>query len=112
MTPILDIGQSITLSGQSGAIYHGRIYNKASDEPFLGHAIVCLTNSTFNDHQWRHNMNSIFRTNDTVSTLNEFKNRDDISHLILISQHPFHADATDAVDDLIRYYIHQRTHTI
>lgn len=107
MTQILDIGQAVTLSGKSGALYDGRIYNKASDESLSGHAIACLTNSTFHDHHWTHKMNSVFRTNDAKAVLEDFKKRDDISHLILISQHPYQSGATDMVDDLIRRYIHQ-----
>jgi hypothetical protein len=106
MNQILDLGQPITLSGKSGALYDGRIYSKASDDSFSGHAIVCLTNSTFNDHHWTHKMNSVFRTDDAKATLEDFKRRDDISHLILISQHPYQATA-DFVDDLVRQYIHQ-----
>jgi len=108
MALILDIGQSITLSGQSGALYDGKIYDKSSDDAFSGHAIVCLTNSTFHDHHWTHQMNSVFRTHDAKTALEEFKKRDDISHLILISQHPYQSETTDAVDDLIRRYIHQQ----
>jgi len=107
MTQILDIGQAITVSGKSGALYDGRIYNKSSDDSLSGHAIVCLTNSSFDDHHWSHKMNSVFRTSDAKSVLEEFKKRDDISHLILISQHPHQSGATDIVDDLIRHYIHQ-----
>ena len=107
MTPILDLGQPVTLSGRSGALYDGRIYTKSSDNAFSGHAIVCLTNSTFQDHHWTHFMNSIFRTNDARATFTQFKEREDISHLILISQHPFHTGDSDAVDDLTRQYLHQ-----
>ena len=107
MTPILDIGQSITLSGISGAAYNGRIYNKASEDAISGHAIVCLTNSHFDDHHWTHHMNSIFSTSDAKAAFTLFKKRDDISHLILISQHPFQKESTDSVDDLIRHFIHQ-----
>jgi hypothetical protein len=101
MTQILDIGQAVTLSGKSGALYDGRIYNKSSDDSLSGHAIACLTNSTFHDHHWTHKMNSV---------LEDFKKRDDISHLILISQHPYQSGAMDTVDDLIRRYIHQDAH--
>ena len=106
MNQILDLGQPITLSGKSGALYDGRIYSKESDDSFAGHAIVCLTNSTFHDHHWTHQINSVFRTDDAKASLQEFKKRDDISHLILISQHPYQVTG-DAVDDLIRHYIHQ-----
>ena len=112
MKRILDMGQPVTLSGRSGALYYGTIYNKCSDESFSGHAIVCLTNSIFHDHQWIHIMNSIFRTNNAKAVLLEFKKRDDISHLVMISQHPFQVEATDTIDDLIRHYIHQGTQKI
>src|SRR6478672_6234134 len=98
MIPILNMGQSVTLSGRSGAFYYGTIYNKSSDDAFSGHAIVCLTTSVFHNHQWTHFVNSIFRTNNAKAALAEFKKRDDISHLILISQHPFQVETIDTVD--------------
>ena len=106
MIDIINTGQPIDLLGKSGERYLGRIYEKKSQSTFLGPAIVCLTNSTFSDHDWKHSMNSIYRTEDAIKSMEEFKERSDISHVILIPLGSLQYGKRDMVDDLIRQYLH------
>ena len=107
MTVIINDGQSIKMTGKSGREYTGRICTKESESSFTGGAIVCLTNSHFVDHQWQHAVNSIHKTEDVETAMAAFKERGDISHLIIIPQPSFLTPGPDVVDDLIRRYIHR-----
>lgn len=99
--------QDIQLSGKSGEIYSGKIYkDKNSISTLTGEAIVCLTNSHLSDDKWSHHMNSIYNTHDVKNALEHFRNRDDITHLILIPQQSTAPSQKDDVDDLIRNYLH------
>jgi hypothetical protein len=109
MIDIINTGQPIQLSGKSGEQYAGTIYNKESHSTLTGPAIVCLTISTFANHQWSHSVNAIYRTDDTVQSMEEFKNRGDVSHLIVIPIGLLQYGKRDMVDDLIRQYLHGRT---
>ena len=102
-----ETGTDVQLRGKSGETYAGRIYaEKDARTSLSGKSIVCLTNSSFSDGQWHHRMNSIFSSDDLQNTLEHFKMRDDISHLILISQDANGSHPRDEVDDLIRAYLH------
>src|SRR5215218_9342003 len=78
-------GQDIELVGWSGERYAGKIYeHKNSTSALRGRAIACLTNSTQEEGGWAHRINSIYNTENITEELAHFRNRDDISHLILI----------------------------
>ena len=102
-----ETGQDVQLLGKSGETYTGRIYaDKEVNSSISGRTIVCLTNSEYAEGQWHHRMNSIFSSSDIKQTLDHFKGRDDISHLILIPQQTDANLQKDHVDDLIRAYLH------
>src|SRR5947209_9539942 len=107
MMEILNTGQPIALRGKSGEQYLGIIYDKESDSTVSGRGIVCLTKSNFIDHEWSHSINSIYNTDDVKIAVEDFKNRDDISHVIIIPLNPLDLGKNDKVDDLIRAYIHK-----
>ena len=99
-------GQDIHVAGKSGDVYYGKIYaNKNSTSSLSGAAIVCLSNSQYIASEWKHQMNSIYNTDDLVKELTHFQKRDDISHLIIIP-HAIGFGNKDEVDDLIRNYLH------
>lgn len=100
--------QDIRLTGKSGQIYHGKIYSDKDDTATLsGRAIAILTNSTPSAGGWTHQVNSIYNTENIQAELAHFRDRDDISHLILLPYNWNENDIQDKVDDLIRQYIHQ-----
>jgi|GEM_PF-2957939 len=104
---VQESGQDVQLSGKSGETYTGRIYgDKEANTTISGRTIVCLTNSEYAEGQWHHRMNSIFSSSDVKQTLEHFKGRDDISHLILIPQETGTDPQKDHIDDLIRAYLH------
>lgn len=101
-------GQDIELTGKSGHRYTGKIYSdKNSTSTLAGRAIACLTNSVPTAQGWEHHVNSIYNTGDVHRELAHFKDRDDISHLILLPYSSIAGGAPDPVDDLIRQYIHR-----
>ncbi len=92
--------------GKSGEVYHGKIYcDKNCETAIAGPAIICLTNSRFQEDQWHHRMNSIYMTSQVQAALAYFKVRDDISHMIVISKQSLAFSAVDHVDNLIRQYL-------
>ncbi len=108
MTDIVETGKDIELTGKSGERYAGKIYtNKHSTSSLTGRAIGCLSNSLLTDHGWSHQVNAIYNTDRVSDEMEHFKNRDDISHLILIPYATNELGVVDKVDDLIRSYIHR-----
>lgn len=104
---VQETGLDVQLSGKSGETYTGRIYaDKEANSTISGQTIVCLTNSDYTEGQWHHRVNSIFSSSDVRQTLEHFKSRDDISHLILIPQESTTNHQKDHIDDLIRAYLH------
>ena len=105
---ITECGQDIELTGKSGERYAGKLYtDKNSTSSLSGRAIACLSNSTQDENGWSHHVNSIYNTEKVNDELAHFKERDDISHLILIPYNGNENGVEDKVDDLIRSYIHQ-----
>jgi len=102
-----NLGQAIELTGKSGHTYQGMLYeDKSSSSGINAPAIVCLTNSYYDESGWHHVIRDIYDTHNVEQTLAHFRERDDISHLILI---PKITDTTadwDQIDDLRRHYIH------
>lgn len=102
-------GQDIELVGWSGERYTGKIYeDKNGTSALSGRAIACLTNSKQEEGRWTHRINSIYNTENVTEELAHFRDRDDISHLILIPYSSISSSGvSDKVDDLIRSYIHR-----
>lgn len=104
---IAESGQDVHLFGKAGELYRGKIYaEKTGTSNLSGGAIVCLTNSRFDDNGWHHHMNSIYNTPDVNEALEHFKTRDDISHVIIIPHQTIASNGGDDVDNLIRNYLH------
>lgn len=103
-----ECGHDIVLTGESGAQYTGKIYTDKNDTSTLaGKAIACLSNSSKVEGGWHHRINSIYNTENPTEELAHFRERDDISHLILIPYNTNQNSVTDKVNDLIRHYIHR-----
>ena len=99
--------KNISLIGKSGNEYFGKIYDdKDSTTSLSGPVIVCLSNTTWEDNHWLHAICDIY-TDDAQDALEHFKERDDISHLILIPNLSSEYAGTDKIDDLRRRYIHR-----
>jgi hypothetical protein len=107
MQQILNLGQDIILTGKSGAIYRGRILDKECTTLSTSHAIACLTNSHYADGQWHHHFNSVYNTDNEKEAVEQFQERQDITHLILIPRNLYDLGKLDKIQDLIRNYIHQ-----
>jgi len=104
----VECGQDIELVGKSGQRYTGKIYrDKNGHSAIAGRAIACLSNSRLEDGNWQHQINSIYNTENIQDELAHFKDRDDISHLILLPYAANEGGVVDKVDDLIRSYIHR-----
>ena len=98
--------RNISLVGVSGMEYYGKIYeDKTGTTSLSGPAIVCLTHTRWEDNHWQHNMQAIYN-DDAVHAYNHFKERGDISHIILVPADIEHKDI-DAIDDLRRQYVHK-----
>jgi hypothetical protein len=98
--------RNISLVGKSGNEYYGKIYDKNSDSSLSGQAIVCLSNTRWEDNHWQHNIRDIYNDASTHA-IQHFKERDDISHLILIPADSLEPKGIDVIDDLRRQYIHK-----
>jgi hypothetical protein len=107
MNDTIESGQDVELIGQSGSRYTGKIYAaKNSASSIAGRAIAVLSNSTYTDEGWVHHVNSIYNTDNIGEELAHFRQRDDISHLILLPYIDNDNGVQDKVDDLIRQYLH------
>jgi len=107
MADRIESGNDIELAGKSGASYSGKIYHdKNSTTTLPPKAIVCLSNSDIVDGRWQHQIRDIYNTHDVNHALAHFRERDDISHLILISPQE-EETGMDRIDDLRRNYIHK-----
>ena len=97
---------AIALTGKSGAAYFGKIYSRKGRSGISGPAIVCLTNSRYDNDTWQHQVRDIYQTDDAREAFRQFKRRDDIDNLMLITSasddHP-----EDKVRDLIEAYVHK-----
>ena len=72
MTEIVNLGRDIELSGKSGIVYHGKIYDKESENNFAGQAIVVLSNSSY-EGKWHHNVNAIYMTDNAEQAFVDFQ---------------------------------------
>jgi len=99
--------QNISLIGKSGHEYYGKIYDHENSITSLeGPVVVCLTNTRWYDNHWQHAVRDIYN-DDARRALRHFRERDDISHLILLPNDPADPSGMDKIDDLRRRYIHQ-----
>jgi hypothetical protein len=101
-------GQPIELLGKSGAAYNGTIYAKNDSTVSMpAHAIIGLANSALFNGLWQHAVNAFYRTDNVQQEMDNFRSREDLSHMIVIPVNPAEHSQIDKVDDLIRSYIHQ-----
>ena len=108
MTQMHDSGIDIVLVGKSGENYHGKLYeDKNSTTTLSGSAIICLSNSHFTDNTWHHSVRDIYDMASIEQALNHFKERDDISHIIVLPKEALANKGIDIIDDLRRNYIHK-----
>ncbi len=108
MTNIIDRGESLEVYGKSGNSYQARIYSdKNSTSNISSPAIVCLTNSRYTNSGWEHQVKGIYNTDDPEEALRHFKEREDVTHLILIPEITDQYVSIDKVADLIQNYIHK-----
>jgi hypothetical protein len=100
-------GEEIELTGNSGHRYSGRIFSREdSISDLSGKAIVCLTTSNYANEGWKHQVNSIYDTENITGEMAHLQSRDDISHMILLPYSRNDNGVNDKVDDLIRQYLH------
>jgi len=98
--------RNISLVGKSGNEYFGKMYeDKNSATGISGSAIVCLSNTRWEDNRWQFNIRDIYN-DDSLNALEHFKERDDISHIILIPGDTETSQGIDIIDDLRRQYLH------
>ena len=98
--------RNISLVGKSGREYYGKMYDKNSNSSLSGQAIVCLSNTRWEDNHWQHNIRDIYNDS-SAHAIKHFNERDDISHLILIPADSLEPKGIDVIDDLRRQYIHK-----
>ncbi len=99
--------RNMSLVGKSGTEYYGKIYeDKSGTTGLSGPAIVCLSHTRWQENHWQHDINAIYN-DDALSAYNHFKERDDISHIILIPADAAEQKGIDVIDDLRRQYIHR-----
>jgi hypothetical protein len=97
-------GQPMELTGKSGTTYKGVIYHRGQRPAHLpAHAIICLTNSVYAMGTWHHAVVNVFGTRQAVQELERFRQRSDLSHIIVI---PAGKNEGRVVDDLIRQHLH------
>lgn len=97
-------GQPLELTGKSGTAYKGVIYHKGQRPPNLpAHAILCLTNSVNTMGTWHHAVANVFGTRQVAQELERFRERGDLSHVIVI---PAGKNEGRVVDDLVRQHLH------
>lgn len=100
------VERNMSLVGKSGTEYYGKMYeDKRGTTVLSGPAIVCLGHARWQDNHWKHDINAIYN-DDALHAHNHFKERDDISHLILIPYDSAELKGIDVIDDLRRQYIH------
>ena len=97
--------RNISLVGKSGNEYFGKMYeDKKNVTGISGSAIVCLSNTLWDDNHWQFNIRDIYN-DDALTALEHFKERNDISHIILIPMDTETWQGIDVIDDLRRQYL-------
>ena len=100
------VERNMSLVGKSGTEYHGKIYgDKTGTTGLSGVTIVCLGHTRRVQNGWEYNIRAIYN-DDALHAYNHFKERDDISYLILIPYDSADQRGIDVIDDLRRQYIH------
>ena len=110
MYETVESGQDIQLNGKSGRVYNAKIYSdKQGNTGLMQKAIACLSNSHWDGNTWHHQIRDIYDVEDPKAALDHFRERDDLSHIILITKEGEGADTDpfDKIDDLRRSYIHR-----
>jgi hypothetical protein len=64
------------------------------------------TTNSEEDNHWQHTIHAIYN-DDALHAHTHFKERDDVSHMILIPPDPAGEKGIDVIDDLRRQYIHK-----
>jgi len=100
-------GEEVELRGKSGTAYRGTLYSRAQHPASLPkRAIICLTNSAYSNDNWQHRLVDVYRTEGVANELKRFRERRDLSHVIVIPDNPGQKGPADKTDDLIRNYLH------
>ena len=108
MTNNIESGEDVVLYGKSGATYRGKIYTDKNGVTELStRTIVGLSNSKLTEGKWEHQIRDFYNTEDPQEALLHFRERDDITHLILIPSTSNDFAGIDQVHDLIQNYIHK-----
>jgi len=103
-----DEGEELELKGKSGTAYPGTIYSKGQHPASLpARAIVCLTNSEYHDNSWKHRVMNVYRTEGVANEMKRFRERADLTHMIVIPDKGSQKGPVDRTDDLIRNYLHR-----
>jgi len=101
------VERNMSLVGKSGTEYHGKMYEgKGGTTALSGLTIVCLGNTRWVENYWQHTIHAIYN-DDALHAYNHFKERDDVSRLILIPYDSAELKCIDVIDDLRRQYIHK-----
>jgi hypothetical protein len=99
--------RNISLIGKSGNEYYGKIYeDRNSVSSLSGQVLVCLGNTRWKDNHWQHHILDIYN-DDAFRALQHYKERNDITHLILIQDDSAEHQGIDIIDDLRKQYIHK-----
>jgi len=108
MHETVESGQDLQLTGNSGSVYNGKIYSDKQGNTSLNQkAIACLSNSHWDGHTWHHQIRDIYDVESPQAALDHFRERDDMSHIILITKDAADTGPYDKIDDLRRSYIHR-----
>jgi len=100
-----NIERNISLIGKTGREYYGKMYESKNTESSLsGQVIVCLSNTSWEDNHWVHQMRDIYR-DDALAAIHHFNERNDITHMILIPE--TNETGVDIINDLRKQYIHK-----
>src|SRR5689334_12421984 len=97
--------RNISLIGKTGREYYGKMYeSKNTASSLTGQVIVCLSNTSWEDNHWLHEVRDIYR-GDALAAIRHFNEREDITHMILIEETD--GNGVDIIDDLRKQYIHK-----
>jgi hypothetical protein len=106
MADLLDTGKDITLIGESGQPYEGKIYSKSdTSSSFPIAAILCWMTSS----DWENSIENISKTDKVKEEFDNFKGESRYTHLIVIPKNIVDFGRVDKIDDLRKKYIQDKS---